>query len=57
MDRFEEEMEIGSTGWISIGNGSYRNIYNNHILDADGREFDEDGNMIYDPVGKDINDN
>lgn len=57
MNRFDEEMEIGTTGWVSIGNGSYRNIYNNHILDSDGREFDESGNIIYDPTGKDINDN
>ena len=49
MNRFDEEMEIGSTGWVSIGNGSYRNIYNNHILDSEGREFDEAGNIIYDP--------
>jgi hypothetical protein len=32
--------------------GSYKNIYNNHIIDKYGREFDEEGNILYDPTEK-----
>lgn len=32
--------------------GSFKNIYNNHIIDKDGREFDEEGNILYDPTEK-----
>lgn len=47
-----DEMEIGTTGWIPIGEGSFMNKYNNHIIDSIGREYDEDGNLIYDPNAK-----
>jgi hypothetical protein len=45
----DDRMEIGETGWIPIGQGSYLNKYNNHVLDELGREFDENGYLIYDP--------
>ena len=44
-----DHMEIGSSGWAPTKNGCYVNIYNNHTLDEMGREFDERGNLIFDP--------
>lgn len=49
----DDHMEIGVTGWIPIGEGSFMNRYNNHILDSLGREYDENGLLIYDPMEKD----
>jgi hypothetical protein len=48
----DDQMEIGETGWFPVGEGTYMNRYNNHIIDSLGREFDEDGKLIYDPNGK-----
>lgn len=45
----DDHMEIGNTGWVAVGEGIYKNIHNNHIVDDLGREFDENGNLIYDP--------
>jgi hypothetical protein len=45
----DDFMEIGETGWIPIGQGSYLNKYNNHTIDECGKEYDEDGNIVYDP--------
>lgn len=45
-----DHMEIGETGWISTKNGCYKNIHNNHTIDELGREFDENGDLIYDPL-------
>jgi len=45
----DDYMEIGDTGWIPVGEGSFRNKYNGHFLDEIGREFDENGQLIYDP--------
>ena len=42
-------MEIGETGWIPVGQGSFLNKNNNHTIDEIGREFDSSGNLIYDP--------
>lgn len=50
--RFNNEndfMEIGDTGWVPAGQGTFINKYNGHILDELGREFDNKGNLIYDP--------
>jgi hypothetical protein len=49
MPNFDEHMELGTTGWVPIGNGSFKNIHNEHIIDAEGREFDKEGNIIFDP--------
>jgi hypothetical protein len=48
----DDHMEIGVTGWIPIGEGFFKNRYNNHIIDETGREYDEDGILIYDPLEK-----
>jgi len=45
----DDQMEIGHTGWIPVGEGMYLNKHNNHVIDPVGREFDENGNLIYDP--------
>lgn len=48
---YEEDdyMEIGNSGWIPIKNGCYKNKHNGHIIDEMGKEYDEDGELIYDP--------
>jgi len=43
-----DEMELGDSGWIATADG-YRNIYNNHTIDHAGREFDENGVLVFDP--------
>lgn len=50
MREYYDEMEIGDTGWVATKNGCYKNIYNNHTIDENGREFNENGEMIYDPT-------
>jgi len=45
----DDFMEIGETGWVPAGQGTFINKYNGHILDELGREYDPDGNIIYDP--------
>jgi len=42
-------MEIGNTGWVPSGQGCFINKNNGHLLDEIGREFDENGILIYDP--------
>jgi hypothetical protein len=52
MSQFNDDdfMELGETGWIPIGQGSYLNKYNSHTIDELGREFNEKGILIYDPL-------
>lgn len=45
----DDFMEMGHTGWVPVGEGSFLNKYNGHTLDELGREFDEYGVLIYDP--------
>ena len=45
----DDHMELGETGWVAIGEGVYMNKLNNHTMDEIGREFDENGRLIYDP--------
>lgn len=42
----DDHMEIGDTGWVPIGEGTFRNKYNGHIIDETGAEYDEKGNLI-----------
>jgi hypothetical protein len=46
-------MEIGDSGWIPVGEGSYLNKHNGHTVDELGREYDEKGRKIYDPLEDD----
>jgi hypothetical protein len=45
----EDFMEIGKTGWIPVGQGSYLNKHTGHTIDELGREYNEKGVLIYDP--------
>lgn len=45
----DDYMEMGETGWVPIGQGCFLNIKNNHTVDEIGREFDENGHIVYDP--------
>ncbi len=45
----DDHMELGESGWIPVGEGIYKNKYNDHIIDELGREYDEKGLLIYDP--------
>lgn len=48
--RLEDDfMEIGETGWVPVGQDCYVNKYTKHTIDEIGREFDENGNIVYDP--------
>lgn len=46
-------MELGNSGWIPVGEGSYLNKHNGHTIDELGREYDEKGRKIYDPLEDD----
>lgn len=39
-------MEIGNSGWISVGEGKFININTGHSIDKNGNEYDEDGIMV-----------
>lgn len=45
----DDFMEIGDSGWVPVAEGFFKNKYNNHIIDEMGREYDENGDLIYDP--------
>jgi hypothetical protein len=44
----DDHMEIGKTGWIPFGEGSFKNIHTGHIIDENGIEYDANGNVIED---------
>ena len=48
---YEEDdfMELGESGWIPVKNGGYKNKYTGHTLDESGREYDENGVLIFEP--------
>jgi hypothetical protein len=45
----DDFMEIGTSGWIPVGEGSYLNKHTGHTIDELGREYNEKGILIYDP--------
>ena len=45
----DDNMEIGTTGWIPVGEGSFRNKITGHIIDESGIEYDEFGNIVSHP--------
>ena len=53
----DDFMEIGETGWVPAGQGTFINRYNGHILDELGREYDREGKLIYDPEENNDNSN
>jgi hypothetical protein len=42
----DDFMEIGDSGWVPVGEGSYLNKYTRHTIDQIGREYDENGKLI-----------
>lgn len=50
----DDQMEIGESGWISVGEGSFRNIHTGHIIDESGIEYDEKGNIISTPEDENL---
>jgi hypothetical protein len=46
-------MEIGNSGWVSVGEGWYLNKVNGHTIDECGVEYDPTGKVVYDPNEKD----
>lgn len=42
----DDHMEIGESGWVSIGEGIFRNKHTGHIIDESGVEYDENGNIV-----------
>lgn len=44
----DDHMEIGDTGWVSVGEGVWRNRITGHFIDEMGIEYDNEGNRITD---------
>lgn len=42
----DDHMEIGTTGWVPVGEGKYKNIHNGHVIDENGIEYDSSGNIV-----------
>jgi hypothetical protein len=42
-------MELGTTGWIPIGEGSFKHKLTGHTIDYTGIEYDENGKIVIDP--------
>lgn len=42
----DDNMEIGGTGWVPVGEGLFRNKYTGHIIDEFGVEYNEDGEVV-----------
>lgn len=51
-NNYYDEMEIGKSGWVPFKDG-FKNINNGHTIDSLGREFDENGVMIFDSTKED----
>lgn len=45
----DDHMEIGDSGWVPVKEGGFINKYNGHTMDENGKEFNEDGLLIFDP--------
>jgi uncharacterized protein YuzE len=46
----DDFMEIGDSGWVSIGEGLFRNIKTGHTIEEEtGIEYDKDGNVVVYP--------
>lgn len=42
----DDHMEIGDSGWVSIGEGWMQNKSSGHKISPDGIQYDENGNEI-----------
>lgn len=48
----DDHMEIGDTGWVAVGEGKYKNIYTGHVIDENGNEYDQNGNLVKESTEK-----
>lgn len=49
----DDYMEIGDTGWVLLDEGWLYNKNSGRKRDPEGREFNEAGELVYDPEDKD----
>ena len=45
----DDSMELGTTGWIPVGEGTFRHKITGHFIDETGIEYDENGKIVFDP--------
>jgi hypothetical protein len=45
----DDSMELGTTGWIPVGEGHFRHKITGHIIDETGIEYDQDGKIVFNP--------
>ena len=45
----DDFIEIGETGWVPVAQGAFLNKVTGHIIDETGIEYDQNGNIVYDP--------
>lgn len=45
----DDFMEIGNTKWVPSAEGWFFNTVTKHTMDDLGREYDENGILIFDP--------
>lgn len=42
----DDFMEIGTTGWVPVGEGWFEHKETGNKIDPDGNEYDKNGNLI-----------
>ncbi len=45
----DDSMELGTTGWIPVGEGCFKHKVTGHIIDETGVEYDQNGKIVFDP--------
>ncbi len=49
----DDQIEIGGSGWIPAKEGTFKNRETGQTMDAEGRIFNESGEMEFDPDEED----
>lgn len=49
----DDYMEIGSTGKVPVGEGWYRDTWHKTRIDPEGRVYNSEGEIIFDPDEED----